>query len=286
MRRSIIFALALMSAACSKKAAAPEAPVRATEEAESEETPMGPEIQSEEVRYVAGDTTLKGYLAWDAKKQGPRPGVIVVHEWWGHSDYVRRRADMLAELGYTALALDMYGDGRLAEHPDDAMKFLNETISNMDVATARFQAAYDLLKEHGTTNPRDIAAIGYCFGGAVVLHMARFGLDLDGVVSFHGNLATQAPAKKDAVKAKVLVLHGADDPMVPPEQVEGFKKEMEAAEVDYTFIAYPGAKHAFSNEAATEKGKKFGMALEYNREADERSWAAMTEFLEALYPPK
>lgn len=286
MRISIIVAVALVTAGCSKKVAAPEPPATAAEEAESEEAPMQPKIQSEEVTYKAGDTTLQGYLAWDANQRGPRPGVLVVHEWWGHSDYVRKRADMLAELGYTALALDMYGEGRLADHPDDAMKFMNETISNMDVATERFRAAYDLLKAHGTTNPNDIAAIGYCFGGAVVLHMARFGVDLDGVVSFHGNLATQAPAKKGAVKAKVLVLHGADDPMVPPEQVAGFKKEMEAAEVDYTFVAYPGAKHAFTNEAATEKGKKFGMAIEYNQQADEQSWAAMAEFLEALYPPK
>ena len=286
MRALIIVVAALATAGCSKKSAAPEPQVEATEEAESEEAPMGPKIQSEEVTYKAGDTTLKGYMAWDANQQGPRPGVLVVHEWWGHNDYVRKRADMLAELGYTALALDMYGEGRLADHPDDAMKFMSETISNMDVATQRFRAAYDLLKEHGTTNPNDIAAIGYCFGGAVVLHMARFGVDLDGVVSFHGNLATQAPADKGAVKAKVLVLHGADDPMVPPAQVEAFKKEMEAAEVDYTFIAYPGAKHAFTNEAATEKGKKFGMAIEYNEEADEKSWEEMTKFLAALYPPE
>lgn len=285
MRVAMFIAVAAVAMACSKKETkTPAVPEPA--EVQMEKTEPGPKIQSEEVTYTAGDTTLKGYIAWDANKKGPRPGVLVVHEWWGHSDYVRKRADMLAELGYTALALDMYGEGRLADHPDDAMKFMNETISNMDVATERFRAAYDLLKQHGTTNPNDIAAIGYCFGGAVVLHMARFGVDLDGVVSFHGNLATQAPAKKGAVKAKVLVLHGAEDPMVPPEQVEAFKKEMEAAEVDYTFIAYPGAKHAFTNEAATEKGKEFGMAIEYNEEADEKSWEEMTKFLAALYPPE
>jgi dienelactone hydrolase len=286
MHARIIVAVALLTAGCSKKDAAPTPPVQAAEEPESEEAPMGPKIQSEEITYKAGDTTLKGYVAWDANKEGPRPGVLVVHEWWGHNDYVRKRADMLAELGYTALALDMYGDGRLADHPKDAMEFMQETISNMDVATRRFQAAYDLLKEHGTTNPNDIAAIGYCFGGAVVLHMARFGLDLDGVVSFHGNLATEAPAKKGVVKAKVLVLHGADDPTIPPEQVEAFKKEMDAAEVDYTFIAYPGAKHAFTNEAATANGKKFNMPIEYNEEADLASWEEMTKFLAALYPPE
>jgi len=245
---------------------------------------MGPKIHGEEVTYQAGHTTLKGYIAWDANKEGPRPGVIVVHEWWGHTDYVRKRANMLAELGYTALALDMYGDGRVADHPEDAMKFMQETISNVDVAKERFAAAYELLKEHEMTNPNDIAAIGYCFGGAMVLHMARFGYDLDGVVSFHGSLGTEVPAKKGAVKAKVLVLHGADDPMVPEEQIAAFKQEMEAAEVDYTFIAYPGAKHAFTNEAATENGKKFGMPIEYNEAADEESWAEMAKFLAALYP--
>ncbi len=249
------------------------------------ETPTKPNIQSEEITYQAGDTTLKGYVAWDANVQGPRPGVLVVHEWWGHGDYVRKRARMLAELGYTALAVDMYGDGKHAEHPEDAMKFMNETISNMDVAKERFMAAYEVLKAHGTTNPNDIAAIGYCFGGGVVLHMARFGADLDGVVSFHGSLATQVPAEKGRVRSKVLVLHGAADPMVPPEQVAAFKTEMEAADVDYRFVAYDGAKHAFTNEAATEKGKKFEMPLAYDAEADAQSWAEMQRFLTEIFPP-
>ena len=166
------------------------------------------------------------------------------------------------------------------------MKFMNETISNIDVAKERFMAAYEVLKAHGTTNPNAIAAIGYCFGGGVVLHMARFGADLDGVVSFHGSLATEAPAKKGAVKSKVLVLHGAADLMVPPEQVAAFKKEMEAAEVDYRFVAYEGAKHAFTNEAATEKGKKFEMPLEYDAEADTKSWAEMQKFLVEIFPAR
>ena len=273
MRATMIIALALLVVGCSKKPAEPQAPA-------------GPDIRSEEVTYTAGDTTLVGYLAWDASKEGPRPGVLVVHQWWGHSDYVRRRARMLAELGYTALALDMYGEGRHADHPEDAMKFMNETMASIDVAKGRFMAAYELLKQqHGTTNPNDIAAIGYCFGGAVVLHMARFGADLDGVVSFHGNLATQAPAKKGAVRGKMLVLHGAEDPLVPPEQVAAFRKEMDVAEVDYVFIEYPGAQHAFTDPAATEKGKKHKMPLAYDEKADEQSWAEMSKFLEQLYPP-
>ena len=146
------------------------------------------------------------------------------------------------------------------------------------------RVAIEVLQKHGTTNPNDISAIGYCFGGGVVLHMARFGMDLDGVVSFHGNLATKTPAKRGTVKAKLLVLHGADDPLVPPEQVAAFKREMDAAEVDYTFIAYPGAKHAFTDEAATDKGKKFNMPLEYNEQADLESWEEMIKFFAALYP--
>jgi len=275
MRATIIAAVAVLAIACTKKEAEREPTAQAV---------AGPDIRSEEVTYQAGDRTLVGYLAWDARKEGPRPGVLVVHQWWGHSDYVRKRADMLAELGYTALALDMYGKGRYATHPDDAMKFMNETISNMDVAKERFAAAYEVLQKHGTTNPDDIAAIGYCYGGAVVLHMARFGVDLDGVASFHGMLATEAPAQKGAVKGKILVLHGEADPMVPPEQVEGFKKEMDAAEVDFSFIAYPGAKHAFTDEEATAKGQKFEMPLEYNAEADEKSWAALVEFLSEVFP--
>jgi len=273
MRATVVIVFALLVVGCSKKKAAEPQP------------PAVPNIQSEEVTYTAGDTTLVGYMAWDANEEGPRPGVLVVHQWWGHSDYVRRRARMLAELGYTALALDMYGEGRHADHPEDAMKFMNESMANIDVAKGRFMAAYELLKQHGTTNPNDIAAIGYCFGGAVVLHMARFGTDLDGVVSFHGNLATEAPAQKGAVKGKLLVLHGAEDPLVPPEQVTAFKKEMGVAEVDYVFIEYPGAKHAFTDPAATEKGQKHKMPLQYDEKADEQSWAEMSKFLEELFPP-
>lgn len=241
------------------------------------------DIRAEEVTYSAGDTTLTGYIAWDAAKQGPRPGVLVVHEWWGHNDYVRRRARMLAEEGYTALALDMYGDGKQATHPEDAKKFMMETISNADAAKARFEAAYALLQNHETTDPSQMAAIGYCFGGAVVLQMARAGVDLDGVVSFHGNLATEAPAKPGVVKSKVLVLHGAADPFVPPAQVEAFKNEMDAANVDYTLIEYPGAVHAFTNPTATEYGKKFDLPLAYDEKADTQSWAELQRFLKQLF---
>ena len=156
-------------------------------------------------------------------------------------------------------------------------------ISNPEIAKARFMAAYDLLKKHETVDPSKIAAIGYCFGGAVVLQMARFGTDLKGVASFHGNLSTDSPAKPGVVKAKVLVLHGADDSLVPKEQVAAFKKEMDTAGVDYTFIEYPGAVHAFTNPAATENGKKFNLPLAYDEHADHESWAELQKFLRGVF---
>lgn len=276
--KALVPILVLALAACTTKK--PEAPA---EPPPVVEAPATSGVRGEEVTYQAGDTTLKGYMAWDASQEGPRPGVIVVHEWWGHNDYVRRRARMLAEEGYTALALDMYGDGKQAAHPGDAEKFMMETISNAEIANARFQAAVDLLKAHATTDPEKLSAIGYCFGGAVVLHMARFGKDLDGVVSFHGNLATETPAKPGAIKAKVLVLHGGADPFVPKEQADAFKKEMDAAEADYTFIEYPGVVHAFTNPGATTMGTKFDLPLAYDATADEKSWAELQKFLDGLY---
>ena len=274
----LIVLLVLSSTACTKRKT--EEPMK---EPTAPDAPAASDVRGEEVTYQAGDTTLRGYIAWDASKQGPRPGVLVVHEWWGHSDYVRGRAQMLAEEGYTALALDMYGDGKEAAHPEDAQKFMMEAIQSVETAKARFDAAYELLQKHDSTDPSKMAAIGYCFGGAVVLQMARFGRDLDGVASFHGNLATEAPAEKGAMNAEILVLHGGADPLVPAEQVEAFKEEMDAAGADYTLIEYPGVKHAFTNPAATETGKKFDMPLAYDEEADRKSWAELQKFLKKVF---
>jgi dienelactone hydrolase len=241
-------------------------------------------IKGDEVQYKVGDQTFKGYIAYDDAKKGKRPGVLVVHEWWGHNEYARKRARMLAELGYTALALDMYGDGKQAHHPDDAGKFAGEVRQNMNAAKARFEAAEGVLKKHATVNADKIAAIGYCFGGGVVLQMARMGADLDGVVSFHGSLGTEQKAGKGQMKAKVLVAHGADDPFVKPEEIAGFKKEMEDAGVDYKFVSYPGAKHSFTVPDADEFGTKFNMPLAYNTEADKQSWAEMQTFFKKVFP--
>jgi dienelactone hydrolase len=241
-----------------------------------------PDIRGEEIIYEAGGTTLKGYIAYDASA-GPRPGVLVVHEWWGHNDYVRDRARMLAEMGYTAFALDMYGDGKLASHPQDAQKFMMEVLGNLDAAEARFRAANDILQAHPATDPERIAAIGYCFGGAVVLHMARGGADLDAVASFHGSLGTQSPAQPGSIRGRLLVANGADDPFVPPAEVEAFKAEMEAAGADMKFISYPGVMHSFTRPGATEIGAQFDMPLRYDEAADKDSWSELTILLSQTF---
>ena len=240
-------------------------------------------VTGKEVTYTAGGTTLKGYLAYNENIEGPRPGIIVVHEWWGHNEYARKRAEMLAELGYTAFAVDMYGDGKQANHPDNAGKFAMAVMQNMEVASERFNAGVRFLKEQPQTNSEKIAAIGYCFGGGIVLHMALAGSDLDGVVSFHGSLPADSVSNPDQVNAKLLVLNGADDPFVPQEQRDAFKKAMDDADVEYNFINYPGAKHSFTNPASDTTGKKFNMPLAYNKEADEKSWAEMKKFFEDLF---
>ncbi|GMR20792.1 MAG: dienelactone hydrolase family protein [Gammaproteobacteria bacterium] len=240
-------------------------------------------IQGEAVFYKYGDTEMKGYLAYDDTIKGKRPGVLVVHEWWGHNEYARMRARMLAELGYIALAIDMYGNGRQADHPKDAARFSGEVKKNMPVAEARFRAAMKVLNNHPLTDNSKLAAIGYCFGGGIVLEMARRGVDLKGVASFHGSLGTRSPARRGRVKAQVLVLHGAADPFTRPEQITAFKKEMSEAGVKYKFVSYPGARHAFTNPAADGYGKKFNLPLAYHAEADKASWQEMKRFLKKVF---
>ena len=242
-----------------------------------------PDIEGKEVSYRAGDVVMKGYLAYDKSITGKRPGVLVVHEWWGHNEYARKRARMLAEMGYAALAVDMYGEGKQAMHPDDAGKFSSELMKNFDTAKARFIAAMEFLKKQPTVDPGRIAAIGYCFGGGIVLNMARQGIDLKGVASFHGGLNAVKPAQQGGVKAKILVLHGADDKFVTPEQIGAFKQEMKNAGADFRFISYPGAIHSFTNPDADEYAKKFNLPLGYNAEADKKSWEELKKFLEKIF---
>lgn len=238
-------------------------------------------VQGKEVSYQADGVTLKGYVAYDDAFKGKRPAVLVVHEWWGHNAYVRHRADMLAKLGYTALAVDMYGDGKLANHPDDAGKFATQVASNMPMAKARFEAGMKLLGQQKTVDAGRLAAIGYCFGGGVVLNMARQGENLKGVASFHGALNALAPAT--AIKARIISFTGEDDPMIGADKVAAFKAEMDAAGANYRVVTYPGVKHSFTNPDADELGKKYNLPLAYNADADNDSWLQTTVFLREVF---
>jgi dienelactone hydrolase len=227
---------------------------------------------SKEVSYAVDTTTMKGYMAYPAKKEGKKPGILVVHEWWGHNDYARKRADMLADLGYVALAVDMYGDGKQAAHPEDAQKFAMSVMGNLETAKARFMKAFETLKADPQVDPTKIGAIGYCFGGSVVLSMANAGVDLQAVAAFHAGLQLPIQPEKEKVKAKVLVCNGGADPMVTEEHITNFKQSMKDAGVDLKFVSYEGAQHAFTNPGATDMGKKFSLPLAYDETADQESW--------------
>ena len=241
------------------------------------------DIFTREVYYKSGDLQMKGYIAYDKKIKGKRPGIIVVHEWWGHNNYARKRARMLAELGYVGFAIDMYGEGKNTEHPKEASAFSKAVKSNIPEAEKRFLAAKSYLDKHAKVQSLDIAAIGYCFGGGIVLEMARRGMDLKGVASFHGSLKTATPARKGVIKASILVANGADDPLVKEKDIFMFHKEMSQAEVNYQVINYLGAKHAFTNPAADGFGQRFNIPLAYNKEADEASWSELKRFLKSLF---
>jgi dienelactone hydrolase len=237
-------------------------------------------VRTKEVEYQQDGTTLQGYLAWNDSYKGKRPGVLVVHEWWGHNAHARRQAERLAAAGYVAFALDMYGKGKVTTHPKDAQAFAAEATKDPAVTAARFNAAREQLIKDPRVDASRIGAIGYCFGGGVVLGMARSGADLKAVATFHGMLATDHPAEPGMVKPRILVMTGAADPFVPPAQVAAFEKEMKAAGARFEVIRYPGAKHAFTNPDAGKYGMK---ELEYNAAADRKSWAAMLKmFKESL----
>jgi dienelactone hydrolase len=236
-------------------------------------------IHTETVTYKQGDTTLKGYLAYDDTLAGKRPGVLVVHEWWGLNDYARRRAEALAAEGYVAFAADMYGAGRTTTHPDEAGQWSQAVQQNQEAGMHRFMAAYELLAHNPRVDAERIAAIGYCFGGGVVLAMAGAGVDLDGVVSFHGALPT-APFEKGKVKAKVLVCHGSGDDFVTPEQVQTFQSNLDAAGADWQMIVYGDAEHSFTNPDAGKAGME---QLVYDPAADRRSWRAMLAFFDEIF---
>jgi dienelactone hydrolase len=241
------------------------------------------EIIGKVVEYTANNVALKGYIVYDNALKEKRPAVIVVHEWWGVTDYPKKRAEMLASLGYVAFAIDMYGDGKTADNPTDAQKYAGESMKDLSLLRAKFQAAIEILKNNDLVDSTRIAAIGYCYGGGVVLNMARAGVDLKGVVSFHGSLATTTPAEKGTVKAKILVCNGGADKFISENDIKNFKQEMKAAGADFKFLSYKGALHAFTNPAATELGKKFNMPIAYNENGDKRSWKEMRIFLKRIF---
>lgn len=240
-------------------------------------------IVGEEVSYSTEDLTMNGYLAYDESIEGPRPGILVVHEWWGHDKYARSRADSLARLGYVALALDMYGEGKQAAHPEDAQKFSGQVMSNFESAKNRFQEALETLKDHSNVNPDQIGAVGYCFGGSVAIAMANAGVDLDGIAAFHAGLQLPVMPEEGTTTSRIIVMNGADDPFITEEQVSNLTSAMEAAGVDFNYISYEGVKHSFTNPEATARGEEFGLPLEYNEEADRKSWERMKEFFEETF---
>jgi len=236
-------------------------------------------LYTEKVEYRDGDVVLMGYLAYDDGVKGQRPGVLVVHEWWGLNDYAKMRAEALANEGYIALAVDMYGEGKTTDHPKQAGEWSSFIRQNRQIAKERFVMAYELLKNHKMTDKNKIAAIGYCFGGYIVLAMAQEGVDLRGVVSFHGVFPAERVAP-NTVKAKILVCHGADDSFITQDQIHQFQDNLRHANADWQFITYGGAKHSFTNLDADKRGMP---GLGYNRAADKRSWKAMLNLFQEIF---
>jgi dienelactone hydrolase len=241
------------------------------------------DLKTAEVAYKHGDVELEGYLSYDDAVTGKRPGVLVAHEWYGCNAYARKRADDLAKLGYVAFALDMYGKGVVAKDAKEASEKAAVFKKDRALMRARATVGLDVLRRQPNVDPDRLGAIGYCFGGTVVLELARGGGDVVGVVAFHAGLDTPDPDDAKRVRGKVLVLTGADDPVVPPEQVAAFEDEMKKAKVDYQVVIYPGAVHSFTNPAAGND-KSTGRA--YDEEADKKSFQAMKEFFEKVFAKK
>jgi dienelactone hydrolase len=243
--------------------------------------PARAEIKTQEIEYKQGQTPLLGFVAWDDAIKGKRPGVLIVHEWWGHNQHARNQAKRLAQAGYVGFALDMFGKGKLAQHPKDAMAFVNEATKDPAVTRARFEAALAQLKGLPQVDATKLAAIGYCFGGAVVLDMARSGMELAAVATFHGSLGSKLVAKKGAIKPRILVMTGAEDPMIGPPAVDAFRKEMTEAGARFEVVSYPGVKHSFTNPDADKAGVP---GLAYNEAADKQSWESFLKLMREAFP--
>lgn len=247
-----------------------------------EETMKVPGIKEEKVNYSVDNTEMIGFVAYDTVSDNKRPVVLVVPEWWGLNDYAKSRAKQLAVLGYLAIAVDMYGNGTTADNPELAGKLATPFYQDPAMAKRRFDAALAKIKTFAIADTGRIAAIGYCFGGAQVINMAKMGEDLKGVVSFHGNLVG-VPTDKALLKAPILVCHGDSDQFVNPEEVFVFKKQMDSIGAVYTFKSYAGATHSFTNPDATKMGEKFKIPVAYNAAADTASWNDMKEFFGKIF---
>lgn len=241
-------------------------------------------VANEEIVYSCDGMENRGFFAWDEENPKDRPGIMVVHEWWGINDYIRQRCGMLAGLGYCALAIDMYGGGYVAENPDEAGMVMNDVLGDMQGATSRLKAGYETLLAQDPVDTKRTAAIGYCFGGAMVLHMARIGMPLDAAVSFHGALGSFHTPQAGEVRARILVCHGEEDAMVTMDDVAAFKAEMENAGADHEVMVLAGAQHGFTSREADENGRKYGLPLGYSGSADKASWQAMLNLFSGVWP--
>lgn len=268
----ICCAVALILACNSKK----------SEEKDKKEN-AGVKLKEENITYTGDNATMNGYVVYNENSDKKRPAVLVVHEWWGMGDYVKRRARELAALGYIAMAIDIYGSGQQANTPETAGAMAMPFYNDPQKTRTRIDAAIAKIKTYAQTDTSNIGAIGYCFGGAMLLNTARLGDgNLKGVVSFHGNLIG-TPADKNLLRSKILVCHGNADAFVPPAEVAQFKKQMDSIGAVYTFIGYDSATHAFTNPDATATGLKFKMDIKYNATADTASWNNMKTFFGKLF---
>lgn len=236
------------------------------------------DVVTKEVSYNA-DITLKGFMAYPENVHENTPGVIIVHEWWGHNEHTRYQAKKFADAGFVAFALDMYGEGKNTGHPKEAKEFMMMAYKNQSVANKRFEQALTILKKDPKVHPKKIGAVGYCFGGKVVLDQARQNNQLMGVVSIHGGLAPMEDTSSKKIKTPILVLHGEDDPMIDDQALIGFSKEMTQRKANFEFVSYKGVLHAFTNPGATKIGKEFGLPLAYDEKADKDAHAKAIEFL-------
>lgn len=236
-------------------------------------------VATQPIAYQHETVNLEGYLAYDDSLKEKRPGVLVVHEWWGLNDYARKRAEQLAGMGYVAFALDMYGKGRVTTHPQEAGEWMKQIAGNVELWGQRALSGLKVLEKDPRVDPGRIVAIGYCFGGATVQQLAFLGVPLKGVVSFHGSPLAPTEDQAKRVKAKILICHGAADPMIPPEAIQNYVAAMEKSGLDWQMIFYGGARHSFTNPNADKVGMD---ALKYSESADKRSWDHMKGFFKEI----